>query len=1556
MKKLLLMLACAFACWAWPSHLQADTGTTGKKLGASLIWQTLITNASQFSANSTSPADGSSFANLIDNNKETVFHSVWEASMASSATTEDSWLQTLSTISGGINSDPGYHNLQVALNEPVSSFKFEYYGRNSEWHDNPNHIVIYATNNASLAASTISAESEQWTKIIELTPENANFPGDVFVIDQPYESPLIELGDSYKYIRFEIKGTTHQNKVDSRMFAVPDITGITWNVSEFQMYSPIEVESSMFIDNEILFVKDAASLTIGNLASGEAGDLIDGNTTASITTKAGESMVSHISAFRPYGFSQSVAITWVEGSADDKITKAGVYVSNDGINWTLQGSYTPEDNGNGVPVSRFIVADLGTKYKYIRLVPEATESNPEPVGSLALNIAEFNVSPATEILDMPLQALVDSYALGVEDYEYGKDPGFVGDYEVYEELFNAYTNALMALSNGSATEEQQLEMSKRLQQAKARAEARIIIPEAGKYYYIQSANKVFSDNEKVVDWFAPRKGNQPGWHVKQKGIDEAWTIEVQPSGYYAIKNAATGTYINHTEGIDANNSPLIMSNSLETDQELININYTGQFNIRASVATRYYNSQEAGTGEANDGPIASWTDKSLSSEGAWYILEVPAEELTAMLANANHNRLAALANSFVDNYEVGTDPGQYGKDVYEAAITEVAKAKAMLEDSNEYTEEQYAAAYDALKAAIEALENGKNEVETGYYVITDKKWAEISSSGNNTAAWTTVSESDFLQTAPLEIGNPAYIWKVTKLSGGNFTIQNIVDERFVDNTSLMQEGASIAVATSSNVEQTINWYSGRFEISNTAAANFLYHSGRNTTKRENVYIVNNGSHVTWSLHRYTDAEADSIIKAYPQRLLTEELEGLIKEAMNKANNTTEYELDLESPIVTDASQFYCNNMSTEGSYENLIDNNFDTHFISAYNASAITSENAYHYLRVDAGEGNTLPEKFGMHWRTRGSVWNNLYRPVDVIYSVSDDAQNWIDLGEDANPAAGFPVTAEEPEFTSKTAIAPGRGYRYFKLTVLKTNTQDMGLNGYPFFTFSEFNLYPVKRVLESSPINDPEVKTAVEAVEAAIATAQQKINANSVTSQDITDFRNVYNELLLVYKDTSDLYNVYTQAAEYYVGVSIGDEYEPFTFPEDKVIAFEDAFFAVEDARPFTEISQRQVAALDSALTKAFNELKASMHNIDTDKWYNILSADETSTAPDGSPISGQCAYIGGLSSVDGTGLTGATLEDLGTRATWKFIPTETAGQYYIANCWSGWRMDSGNLFELVPIGDGQVALKRVYDNGYYYVNQGVLPGVPILNNVSLTVNGPAAWTIEEAPEVLLDKYTCYQGEITSAALPYESYRPYVREDFTTLSAYKVSGYQTSADGKEVTAINLTEYADDENIPAATPFIFTVPYPEDVFDANTLVKVSMEPIVHSEVTQEMKPANGLIGTFSQLALAEGMIQFDSGDSAFVKSEGYTIVERCVYLDVNKIVNNPDAKVDKVVYVAGRAGLVNGIKDVMLDANKPMNVYTTDGVLIRRNVMPAEATKGLARGIYIVGKDKVMVR
>ena len=236
-----MMLLCLMAIGAWLCPLHADTGPQ-KKLtrDAYVIWEPQLGDASQIISNSNATADGSDYANLIDNDVNTIFHSIWDTDMALTTTTVDSWVAKLATLSGGINSDPGYHFLQVQLSEPASSFRFEYKGRNSDWHDNPNHIEIFATNDPGLWASPVNSNQDQWDKITELTPENTDFPEDVLVIDEAWQSPVITMPEAYQYIRFVVKGTTHQNKVDTRMFAVPDITGVSFNLSEFQIYVPRE--------------------------------------------------------------------------------------------------------------------------------------------------------------------------------------------------------------------------------------------------------------------------------------------------------------------------------------------------------------------------------------------------------------------------------------------------------------------------------------------------------------------------------------------------------------------------------------------------------------------------------------------------------------------------------------------------------------------------------------------------------------------------------------------------------------------------------------------------------------------------------------------------------------------------------------------------------------------------------------------------------------------------------------------------------------------------------------------------------------------------------------------------------------------------------------------------------------------------------------------------------------------------------------------------------------------------------------------------------------------
>ena len=57
-------------------------------------------------------------------------------------------------------------------------------------------------------------------------------------------------------------------------------------------------------------------------------------------------------------------------------------------------------------------------------------------------------------------------------------------------------------------------------------------------------------------------------------------------------------------------------------------------------------------------------------------------------------------------------------------------------------------------------------------------------------------------------------------------------------------------------------------------------------------------------------------------------------------------------------------------------------------------------------------------------------------------------------------------------------------------------------------------------------------------------------------------------------------------------------------------------------------------------------------------------------------------------------------------------------------------------------------------------------------------------------------------------------------------------------------------------------------------------------------------------------------------------------------------------------GVINDIQNVEIveENSEFVDVYTIDGVLLKRNVKASEATDNLSKGIYIVGKKKVLVK
>ena len=104
----------------------------------------------------------------------------------------------------------------------------------------------------------------------------------------------------------------------------------------------------------------------------------------------------------------------------------------------------------------------------------------------------------------------------------------------------------------------------------------------------------------------------------------------------------------------------------------------------------------------------------------------------------------------------------------------------------------------------------------------------------------------------------------------------------------------------------------------------------------------------------------------------------------------------------------------------------------------------------------------------------------------------------------------------------------------------------------------------------------------------------------------------------------------------------------------------------------------------------------------------------------------------------------------------------------------------------------------------------------------------------------------------------------------------------------------------------------------------------------------------------QASLYFENSILNVATDAGYTIPGRSGYIDVTKV-KDLGGSIDKTITING---VINDIKNVEIveTENEIVDVYTIDGVLIKRNIKAAEATRNLTKGIYIVGKKKVLVK
>ena len=185
--------------------------------------------------------------------------------------------------------------------------------------------------------------------------------------------------------------------------------------------------------------------------------------------------------------------------------------------------------------------------------------------------------------------------------------------------------------------------------------------------------------------------------------------------------------------------------------------------------------------------------------------------------------------------------------------------------------------------------------------------------------------------------------------------------------------------------------------------------------------------------------------------------------------------------------------------------------------------------------------------------------------------------------------------------------------------------------------------------------------------------------------------------------------------------------------------------------------------------------------------------------------------------------------------------------------------------------------------------------------------------------------------------------------TAYTLKSLTVNADS--TTTIELTKAT---SVKAGEPFILVTGTPgEEATRDSVNLYLNMTSV--SDYTFENQNVNGLVAAVY-------------GDS--IKSPGYGVFTNAVlksteegktsyisglsgYIDAKSVVTGTGAT-DLTISGSGVLNSIESIKDA-LKAGK-VDVYTVDGKKVRSAVKAADADKGLGKGIYVIGKKKVLVK
>lgn len=1533
-------------------------------------------------------SDGGGFAALIDGNANTFFHSSWNGSPQWSDYKDDG--QTTVSKSDAVKADYAYatskQNLGVKMIAPASNIYYVWTERAGQYSATPTSIDVEVSN-----------DRENWTTAYtDYTSFSVSDAGgaDVFVGPLKFDKP-------YQYVRFI------SNRGYRRASGVNNPVGY-FNLAGLHVYEAkgklasanTDATNSLFTSLQSLNNSTSQvdlQRAVNNLEAAY-NSVIEGKVSGDTIVKDGYYLLNLVDADDP-------TTCWVP-MQDGEIWRLGGYSANLSVpsaeyiwhitrnasgNYSLKNcgsqalSYpesmtkgSSEDEyvimqGKNLQEFRIVLNTDGTAYIYPADNSNNLSLNTE-TGFIGLSskrgansLVSFVGVQATDAMHLD-EALSDANG---RQFTVGTEPGQVSqeDYDAFSEVLKKAENERKAPSASAAT------VANELNAATATLDAKVNTFADG-YYYIVSTK----DNSQHIAPYLESNNTYTGLKLQGTSADAAlvWHITTNPSGQKVMKNLAfaDSTYL-AALGSGYSWQSVRMGLLSQSHQTFTNL-YGNVYRIQTSESGAFL--------DASNDVIYTGNAYNPADNSEWAIVSVPQDAMPklAPLVEAITDARAAIRAT-----NVSADPG--------GASGDLTNINAALNNA----EKLYAdgASEDDASTAAKALANATEEflaqdhsqttpVTEGYYRLVNEGAAYM---GSGTPA--AYAKNGHLFWGPLDNDDPHFVFKITP-QGDKFYVQSALYDTHIGTldtlglVAMQSEPHAVDITSAGGMLWNI--------INPDDNKQYVRGGGGDEMNAEFRMRVNYTSDFTrkqhnWYLRRLSADEVESMQKNAETTRVNEGLTNAIARGENAYSGAFRYDVDYSSPLITDVNPDFPRdgqvwstpreNDKSWASYANLLTGGF-----RCENASDIDNKSGVP-LQVDLKDKPVKDFEIKYSVYSSDWIWRESWADI-TVYATNDETiagkddltpSEWKFVGHYTDLPVNFGSLQGHTRTFNYRIIDADKPYRFFRIMVNKTIMPQ----AYGRFYVGAFNIYEAVANAEGSPYNYVDgMKDAADHLRSLIVDARTKLDAGTATAADVEALNAAAKTVEDMTPNANRLNALISEVNKYIADYGAGDGWGDVT--EDQYLAIQDAV-AEADAYDHENPSIADLATRYGNLQNAFALYKSQQKRIEPGKWYRIVSTDITrpgtisqgGTADDSQTQFGFTQHKVIFASRDNNVGTGLTLNGYdyltGTRADsvdaspyamWRLVSVQDAeeGTYALQNRATGLYLgqitptvnkgmqEEASPYEVVLIKSGQYAISSAVDNANRYPLHGY-GGGGLGSWDGLTIgtakDSPSSWNFEEVDESALESLAVNipDNSISIVTLPF-AYTAEVADinESNGIMAYAIAGI--SDDGKK---LNLTL---KNSFEAGEPF-FVV--------ANDYTLTGEEPSAvafalpfANELSREAKTANGLVGTFLPAHPRTAGLGYIATGKVAATDAYTTIAAQTGYISTGKIVNSASATIDLQLDLPDK---INGIATTaIIGKGEKADVYTIDGVLVKKGVNALDAAKGLKKGVYIVNGKKILVK